>query len=160
MEVVVYHNEECRFSLQALAVIREAGLDPHIIQCDKSPPGRRLLRRLAVAAGGGVRAFLRQDDPLYGILHLDDPRLSDEDLIEAMEDHPSLIAAPIVVTPDKIRLCRSAEQVAELLLHEGGGCSKKVRAPVKAEICGAIAAGRGQPAVRKSPRGAGQGGGT
>ncbi|SFK92427.1 ArsC/Spx/MgsR family protein [Methylocapsa palsarum] len=114
MEVVVYHNDECRLSLQALDVIRAAGLEPHVIHSDRDPPGRRLLRRLAGAAGAGVRAFLRRDDPLYDILHLDDPRLSDEDLIEAMEDHPSLIAAPIVVTPDAIRLCLSPEQVAEL----------------------------------------------
>jgi len=115
MEVVVYHNEECRLSLQALEVIRAAGLEPHVIHSDRNPPGPRLLRRLAGAMG--VRAVLRQDDPLYEILGLGDPRLSDADLIEAMEDHPSLIAAPIVVTPDAIRLCRSPEQVAELLPH-------------------------------------------
>jgi arsenate reductase len=119
MEVVVYHNEESRLSLQALAVIRAAGFEPHVIHSDRDPPGRSLLRRLAGAAGASMRAFLRQDDPLYEILHLGDLRLSDEDLIDAMEDHPSLIAAPIVVTPDAVRLCRSPDEVAGLL-PDGG----------------------------------------
>jgi arsenate reductase len=115
MEVIVYHNEACRLSLKVLTAIREAGLEPHVIDCEKVPPARRLLRKLAKNTGLPMREFLRMDDPLYGVLRLDDPRLSDEDLIDAMEDHPSLIAAPIVVTQDKVRLCRTEEQLAELL---------------------------------------------
>jgi arsenate reductase len=97
MEVIAYHDDACRLSLQALTAHPggRGGAACHRLR--KAPPARRLLRKLANNTGLPMREFLRKEDPLYGVLRLDDPRLSDEDLIDAMEDHPSLIAAPIVV---------------------------------------------------------------
>jgi arsenate reductase len=114
-DVTIYHNPQCGTSRNTLALIREAGIEPEIIEYLKTPPPRATLASLIKRMGGGARPLLRERGTPYAELGLDDMGLSDEALIDAMMAHPILINRPIVVTARGVRLCRPPEKVLEIL---------------------------------------------
>jgi arsenate reductase (glutaredoxin) len=120
MDIVIYHNQACGTSRNTLAMIRNAGIEPHVIEYLKTPPSRALLRELAGRMGLSVRDLLREKGTPYAELGLGDPSLSDDALLDAMMAHPILINRPIVVTPKGVRLCRPSEQVLDLLPVQEG----------------------------------------
>lgn len=111
----IYHNPRCSTSRKVLAALREAGIEPTIIEYLKTPPTPAEIRKLAKAAGVGVKDLLRTKEALADELGLKAPEVSDDQLIEAIEAHPILLNRPIVVSPKGVKLCRPAETVAELL---------------------------------------------
>ena len=115
MRVTIYHNPACGTSRNALAMIRNAGIEPTVIEYLRTPPDRATLQALIGAMGIPVRAVLRQKGTPYGALGLDDPAWSDDQLIDVMLEHPILINRPIVVTALGTRLCRPSETVLDLL---------------------------------------------
>jgi arsenate reductase len=115
MDVTIYHNPACGTSRNTLALIRAAGIEPTIIEYLKTPQNRDGLMRLIAAMGISPREFLRRKEPIYRELGLGDQVWSDEQLIDAMLQHPILIERPIVVTPLGIRLCRPADTVLGIL---------------------------------------------
>jgi arsenate reductase (glutaredoxin) len=115
MDVVIYHNPACGTSRNTLGLIRNAGIEPHVIEYLKCPPGRALLTRLIARAGLTPRQLLREKGTPFAELKLDDPALSDEQLLDAMMAHPILINRPLVVSPKGVRLCRPSEDVLDLL---------------------------------------------
>ena len=115
MDVVIYHNPDCGTSRNALAMIRNAGIEPHVIEYLKTPPTRALLIQLITRMGITPRDLLRQKGTPYTELGLDDPSLSEDALLDAMMVHPVLINRPIVVSPKGVRLCRPSEAVLDLL---------------------------------------------
>ncbi|CAE6868418.1 arsenate reductase (glutaredoxin) [Paraburkholderia domus] len=115
MSVTIYHNPDCGTSRHTLAMIRNAGIEPHVIEYLKSPPDRATLKNLIERAGLTVRAALREKGTPYAELGLADASLSDEQLLDAMLAHPILINRPIVVTPLGVRLCRPSEVVLDIL---------------------------------------------
>lgn len=114
-EIVIYHNPDCGTSRNTLAMIRNAGLEPHVVEYVKTPPSREMLTRLIDRMGIPVREVLREKGTPYAELGLQDPTLSDEQLLDAMMEHPILINRPIVVSPLGVRLCRPSETVLDLL---------------------------------------------
>jgi arsenate reductase len=120
MDVVIYHNPACGTSRNALGLIRNAGLEPHVIEYLKTPPTRALLQQLIARMGVPVRGVIREKGTPYSELGLADPGLSDDDLLDAMVAHPILINRPIVVTPNGVRLCRPSEEVTDLLPPQRG----------------------------------------
>lgn len=114
-EVVIYFNPNCGTARNVLAMIRNAGIEPHIIEYLKTPPSREVLRQLAARAGVKLRDWLREKDTPYAELGLDDPALSDDELLDAIEQHPILLNRPIVVTSRGVRLCRPSELVLDIL---------------------------------------------
>jgi arsenate reductase len=125
MDVIIYHNPDCGTSRNSLALIRNAGIEPHIIDYQKCPPTRRLLTQLLKRAGLSVRAILRETGTPFHDLKLGDPSLSDEALLDAIGAHPILMNRPIVVTPKGVRLCRPSEQVLDLLPPQQGEVFKE-----------------------------------
>ena len=115
MDATIYHNPSCSTSRNALALMRESGLEPAVVEYLKTPPTRAQLAKLLKAAGVRVRDAIRRKEPLYAELGLDDPGLTDTQLLEAMVANPRLIERPIVVTPKGVRLCRPFERVREIL---------------------------------------------
>lgn len=115
MDVTIYHNPDCGTSRNTLAMIRAAGIEPTVIEYLKTPPTRERLVALISEMGISVRDLLREKGTPYGELGLDDPSLSDAQLVDQMMAHPILINRPIVVTPRGTRLCRPSETVMELL---------------------------------------------
>lgn len=113
--ITIYHNPACGSSRNILAMIRETGEDPTIIEYLKTPPSRDTLQSLIAAMAIPVREVLRSKGSLYEALGLGDPKWTDEQLIDFMMLHPILINRPIVVTPLGTRLCRPAEAVLDLL---------------------------------------------
>jgi arsenate reductase len=120
MDVIIYHNPACGTSRNVLALIRNSGVEPHIIDYQKCPPSRLLLAQLIARAGLTVRETLRQKGTPYKELGLDDSKLDDEALLDAMIAHPILIERPLVVTPKGVRLCRPPERVIDLLPPQRG----------------------------------------
>ncbi|KPF98221.1 arsenate reductase [Rhodopseudomonas sp. AAP120] len=120
MDVVIYHNPDCGTSRNTLGLIRNAGIEPHVIEYLKCPPSRTLLRQMITRAGLTVRQALREKGTPFAELKLGDPSLSDDDLLDAMTAHPILINRPFVVTPNGVRLCRPSEQVIDLLPPQRG----------------------------------------
>lgn len=114
-DIVIYHNPECGTSRNALAMIRNAGIEPHVIEYLKTPPARALLVQLLDRAGMAPRALLRGKGTPYTALGLENPALSDEALLDAMMEHPILINRPLVVSPLGVKLCRPSEAVLDLL---------------------------------------------
>ena len=114
-DIVVYHNPECGTSRNTVAMIRNAGIEPHIVEYLKSPPSRVLLAQLIARAGLTPRALLREKGTPFAELGLEDPNLSDDALLDAMMAHPVLINRPLVVSPLGVRLCRPSELVLDLL---------------------------------------------
>ena len=115
MDVVIYHNPACGTSRNTLAMIRNAGIEPHVIEYLKTPPNRAMVRELAQRAGITVRDLLREKGTPYAELGLNDPALTDDQLLDAIVAHPILLNRPIVVSPGGVRLCRPSEAVLELL---------------------------------------------
>ncbi|MET0330797.1 MAG: arsenate reductase (glutaredoxin) [Dyella sp.] len=115
MDIVIYHNPACGTSRNTLALIRHAGIEPHVVEYLKTPPSRALLRQLIKRAGLTPRQLLREKGTPFQELALDRPELSDDDLLDAMLAHPILINRPLVVSPLGVALCRPSERVFELL---------------------------------------------
>ena len=115
MDIIIFHNPACATSRNTLGLIRNAGIEPQVIEYLKAPPTRETVVDLVARAGLTVRALLRQKGTPYADLGLDDPSLSDERLLDAMMAHPILINRPIVVTPLGVRLCRPSETVLDIL---------------------------------------------
>src|SRR3546814_808651 len=115
VDIVIYHNPECGTSRNALAMIRNAGIEPHVIEYLKTPPSRALLASLIVRASVTPRALLREKGTPFAELGLDNPDLTDAQLIDAMMEHPILINRPLVVSPLGVKLCRPSEEVLDLL---------------------------------------------
>jgi arsenate reductase len=125
MDVIIYHNPSCGTSRNTLGLIRNAGIEPHVIEYLKCPPSRTLLKQLIARAGLTPRQALREKGTPYAELKLDDPSLSDDDLLDAMIAHPILIQRPLVVTPNGVRLCRPSEHVLDLLPPQQGEFRKE-----------------------------------
>ncbi|MBF7015714.1 arsenate reductase (glutaredoxin) [Novosphingobium sp. HR1a] len=114
-DIIIYHNPECGTSRNALAMIRNAGVEPHVIEYLKTPPTRALLVELIDRAGMAPRDLLREKGTPYAELGLSDTSLSNDALVDAMMAHPILINRPLVVSPLGVKLCRPSEAVLDLL---------------------------------------------
>ena len=125
MDVVIYHNPDCGTSRNTLAMIRNAEIEPHVIEYLKTPPSRAMLEQLITRMGITPRDLLREKGTPCAELGLDDRSLSDEALLDAMMAHPVLINRPIVVSPKGVRLCRPSEQVLDLLPPQKSAFSKE-----------------------------------
>jgi arsenate reductase (glutaredoxin) len=115
MSVTIYHNPDCGTSRNTLAVIRQSGVEPTVIEYLKTAPSREKLKELIAAMGVSVRALLREKGTPYKELGLDDPKWSDDQLVDQMLAHPILINRPIVVTAKGVKLSRPSEAVLDLL---------------------------------------------
>jgi arsenate reductase len=115
VDIVIYHNPECGTSRNTLAMSRNAGIEPHVVEYLKTPPARALLVELIDRAGMTPRELLREKGTPYAELGLGDTSLSDEALVDAMMAHPILINRPLVVSPLGVKLCRPSEAVLDLL---------------------------------------------
>jgi arsenate reductase len=115
VDVVIYHNPACGTSRNTLAMIRNAGIEPHVVEYLKTPPSRALLVELIDRAGITPRDLLREKGTPYAELGLGDASLTDAALLDAMMAHPVLINRPLVVSPLGVRLCRPSEAVLDLL---------------------------------------------
>jgi len=115
MSVVIYHNPECGTSRNTLAMIRNAGIEPVVIEYLKDPPSRKQTVQMIAAAGLTVRQALREKGTPFAELKLNDPALTNEQLLDAIEAHPILLNRPFVVTPLGTKLCRPSEVVLEIL---------------------------------------------
>lgn len=125
LDVVIYHNPACGTSRNVLALIRNSGEEPHVIEYLKTPPSRAELVALIGRMGIPVRDILRRKGTPYDELGLDDPALTDDALIDAMMAHPILINRPIVVTDQGVKLCRPSEAVLDILPHPQRGAFSK-----------------------------------
>ena len=125
MDVVIYHNPDCGTSRNTLALIRNAGIEPHVVEYLKTPPARALLEQLVVRMDIRVRDLLREKGTPYAELGLGDPSLDDQALLDAMMAHPILMNRPIVVSPLGVRLCRPSERVLDLLPAQRGAFAKE-----------------------------------
>lgn len=114
-DIVIYHNPECGTSRNALAIIRNAGIEPHVVEYLKTPPSRAMLESLIERAGIAPRALLREKGTPFAELGLDNPDLTNAQLIDAMMAHPILINRPLVVSPLGVKLCRPSEEVLDLI---------------------------------------------
>jgi arsenate reductase (glutaredoxin) len=113
--VIIYHNPACGTSRNTLALIRNAGIEPLVIEYLKTPPSRAMLKSLIGRMGVPLREVIREKGAPYQELGLGDPSLTDDELLDAMLAHPILINRPIVVTPLGVKLCRPSEAVLEIL---------------------------------------------
>ena len=125
MSITTYHNSNCGTSRNVLALIRNSGVEPEIVEYLKTPPSRDKLVELVTQLGMPVRELLRQKDTPYDELQLGNPALSDDALIDAMVAHPILMNRPIVVTPLGTRLCRPSEAVLDILPQAQQGAFSK-----------------------------------
>ena len=125
MSVTIYHNPDCGTSRNVLGLIRNSGEEPQVIEYLKTPPTRDVLRGLIDRMGISVRDVLRRKDTPYDALGLEDPSLSDEQLLDAMMAHPILINRPIVITPHGVKLCRPSETVLDILAAPQRGAFAK-----------------------------------
>ena len=132
MDITIYHNPACGTSRNVLALIREAGIEPVVIEYLKDPPSRDHLASLISRAGITPRALLREKGTPYTELGLDDGALSDDALLDAMITHPILINRPLVVTADAVVLCRPSERVLDLLLRYSSTRRQRVVDPAPA----------------------------
>jgi len=114
-DITIFHNPACGTSRNVLALIRNSGVEPEVVEYLKTPPGKERLRALVAAMGIGVRDLLRQKGTPYDDLGLADAKWTDEQLLDFMVAHPILMNRPIVVTPLGTRLCRPSEAVLALL---------------------------------------------
>ncbi|SFO47537.1 arsenate reductase (glutaredoxin) [Sphingomonas sp. OK281] len=125
VDIVIYHNPECGTSRNTLAMIRNAGIEPHVVEYLKTPPSRALLGELINRAGITPRDLLREKGTPYAELGLGDEALSDDTLVDAMMAHPVLINRPLVVSPLGVKLCRPSEAVLDLLPEAQQGAFAK-----------------------------------
>ncbi|MEQ5786840.1 arsenate reductase (glutaredoxin) [Erythrobacter sp. NFXS35] len=124
-DIIIYHNPECGTSRNTLAMIRNAGIEPHVVEYLKTPPSRALLESLIARAGIAPRDLLREKGTPFAELGLDDPTLRDDQLIDAMMAHPILINRPLVVSPLGVKLCRPSEEVLDLIPADQRGAFVK-----------------------------------
>jgi arsenate reductase len=115
MKATIYHNPRCSTSRKVLEAMREAGVEPTVVEYLKDPPSKAKLKKLIKDAGVSVRQAMRSKEPVYAELGLRDPKLSDDALLEAMVENPILIERPIVETAKGVRVCRPPELVDEIL---------------------------------------------
>lgn len=123
--ITLYHNPKCGTSRNVLALIRNSGVEPEVIEYLKTPPTQARLAELVAATGQGVRALLREKGTPYAELDLGNPKWSDDELLAAMVAHPILINRPLVVSPLGVRLCRPSEAVLDLLPNPQQGAFAK-----------------------------------
>ena len=121
MKVTIYHNPNCGTSRNTLAIIRQSGIEPEIVEYLKNPPSRARLVELISAMAIPVRALLREKGTPFCELGLGDPKWTDDQLLDFMLQHPVLINRPIVVTPKGVRLCRPSEAVIAILPNPAFG---------------------------------------
>lgn len=121
MTVTIYHNPDCGTSRNTLAMIRQSGVEPVVIEYLRTPPTRDRIAELVTAAGMSLREAIRQKDTPYAELGLADASLSDDALLDAIETHPILLNRPFVETPLGTRLCRPSEVVLDILENPGIG---------------------------------------
>ena len=124
-DVTIYHNPNCGTSRNTLAMIRNAGIEPTVIEYLKTPPSREQLLALIKSMGQPVRSILREKGTPFHELGLGDPAKTDEALVDAMMAHPILMNRPIVVTPLGTRLCRPSEVVLDILPQSQRGAFTK-----------------------------------
>ncbi|MBO6727558.1 MAG: arsenate reductase (glutaredoxin) [Rhizobiaceae bacterium] len=115
MTIAIYHNPKCGTSRNTLAMIQQSGVEPKVIEYLKTPPTREKLVELIAAMGIAPRDLLRRKGTPYDELGLDDPKWSDDELIDFMVAHPILMNRPVVVTPLGAKLCRPSEAVLDIL---------------------------------------------
>lgn len=125
MDVIIYHNHDCGTSRNTLAMIRNSGIEPHVVEYLKTPPSRTLLTQLIARMGISARALLREKGTPYAELGLADPKLTDDQILDAMMVHPILINRPIVVSSKGVKLCRPSEEVFNLLPPQQGELTKE-----------------------------------
>lgn len=125
MDIKIYHNPACGTSRNTLALIRNTGTEPEIIEYLKHPPQRDALKAMIADAGLSVRDAIRSKETLFSELGLDQPGMTDDALLDAMVQHPILINRPFVVTPKGVRLCRPSEQVLDILPEPQQGAFNK-----------------------------------
>ena len=124
-DITIYHNPKCGTSRNALAMIRNSGIEPNVVLYLENPPNKRTLENMITTMGKSARALLRQKGTPYDELNLGDPKWTDAHLIDFMLEHPILINRPIVVTPLGTRLCRPSEEVLDLLSRPQKGAFTK-----------------------------------
>ncbi|MEO6984163.1 MAG: arsenate reductase (glutaredoxin) [Paralcaligenes sp.] len=134
--VTIYHNPKCGTSRNTLALIRNAGIDPAIVEYLQTPPSREVLAGLIKRAGLSVRQALREKETLYKDLGLDKITLTDDQLLDVMQEHPILINRPFVVTPLGVALCRPSELVLDILPQPQRGPFTKEDGQVVIDECG------------------------
>ena len=126
MDITIYHNPKCGTSRNTLALIRNTGVEPKVVDYLAQPPSREQLRAMIVSAGLTVREALRSKEGAFAELGLDDATVTDDALLEAMVANPILINRPFVVTPAGVRLCRPSELVLDILpLPQRGAFTKE-----------------------------------
>lgn len=125
VDIIIYHNPDCGTSRNTLALIRNAGIEPNVIEYLKTPPSRGMLVSLLRRMGISARELLREKGTPYHELGLGDESLSEEALLDAMVSHPLLINRPIVVSPLGVALCRPSERVLDLLPQPQQGAFAK-----------------------------------
>lgn len=114
-DIIIYHNPDCGTSRNTLALIRNSGIEPHVVEYLKTPPSRAMLEQLIDRAGITPRELLREKGTPYADLGLSDENLADSALLDAMMEHPVLINRPLVISPLGVRLCRPSEAVLDIL---------------------------------------------
>ena len=115
MTIKIYHNPRCGTSRNTMALIKNSGENPEVIEYLNDPPSKETLKQLIQQIGKGVRAVIRSKEPVYSTLNMEDNNLSDDALIDLMLAHPILINRPIVVTSMGTKLCRPSEEVLDIL---------------------------------------------
>ena len=120
MDVILYHNVACETSRNTLALIRNAGVEPHVVEYLTSPPSRAMIRQFVDRIGCPLRDLLREKGTPFAQLGLGDPAIDDDTILDAIAQHPILLNRPIVVTPRGVRLCRPSEMVLDLLPAQNG----------------------------------------
>ncbi len=120
MDVIIYHNVACETSRNTLALIRNAGIEPHVVEYLKSPPSRAMIQQFVDRSGCPLRDLLREKGTPFAELGLSDPAIDDDTILDAIAQHPILLNRPIVVTPRGVRLCRPSEMVLDLLPAQRG----------------------------------------
>jgi arsenate reductase len=125
MDIVIYHNPECGTSRNTLALLRHAGIEPHIVEYLKTPPSRTMLVQLMERMGIRPRALLREKGTPFAELGLAEDRFNDAELVDAMLAHPILINRPVVVSSLGVRLCRPSELVLDLVPPTTRGAFRK-----------------------------------
>ena len=123
--IIIYHNPACGTSRNTLAMIRNSGAEPEVIEYLKTPPSKERLQQLLAALGIGVRELLRQKGTPYEDLQLGDPKWTDNELLDFMVQHPILMNRPVVVTPLGAKLCRPSEMVLDILPNPQQGAFTK-----------------------------------
>jgi len=123
--ITIYHNPACGTSRNTLALIRNSGVEPEVIEYLRTPPTKERLQELVAALGLGVRDLLRQKGTPYDELQLADPKWTDDELLDCIVQHPILMNRPVVVTPRGTKLCRPSELVLDILPNPQRGAFTK-----------------------------------